>query len=153
LKSGIIKAIYRLKLIMEQKRYIRWIIEWLGIGIMGLIVLTPRDLQLGNEWPQWLHSLYFCFGRPVFVIAILLTTLPSLLGFKHSFFSLILNTEIFSIIGKISFCTYLLHMVAMYQFISTRAYDVYFSFQSGFIVFVGCLVLALAVGFLFSVFV
>jgi peptidoglycan/LPS O-acetylase OafA/YrhL len=46
-----------------------------------------------------------------------LTILPSILGIHHSFFNLILNAKALTFIARISFCTYLIHLMVIYGFI------------------------------------
>lgn len=80
-----------------------------------------------------------------------MTILPSLLGIRHSFFRLILCSKILSFIAKISFCTYLVHLMVVYGFIYDRSYDIYYSLLDIFVIYVGLLVICLALGFVLTV--
>jgi len=55
--------------------------------------------------------------------------------------------------AKISFCTYLIHLMVIYQFCTSRTDDVYYSINDGFILYVGCLALSCTLGFLMTIFV
>jgi len=118
---------------------------------MAFIVFIPRDLQTGSTWPQLAHSLYFCFAKIFFIIGLILTTSPSIFGIKSSFFLTLLDTSLFSFLAKISFCTYLVHLIVIYQFYTSRSFDIYYSISNGFIVYLGCLVLSCSVGFILTV--
>ena len=87
--------------------------EWTGIGIMIFLITIVRTLQVGNEWPQYLHSLYQSLAKLIFVIGLSLTILPSLLGCKDSVIDFVMDTKLFNFIAKISFCTYLIHLTIL----------------------------------------
>ena len=70
---------------------------------------------------QGMHSLYWALSKPIFIGGMFLTILPSILGQTSSFFHLILNAKIFTFIARISFCTYLVHLFVIYQFIYSRS--------------------------------
>jgi peptidoglycan/LPS O-acetylase OafA/YrhL len=72
--------------------------------------------------------------------------LPSILGIKHSFFRTILTAKIFTFISRISFCTYLVHLMVVYQYIYTRSYDIYYNIKDMFVIFIGFLPLILTFG-------
>ncbi len=120
---------------------------------MLFLTFIPRPLQTGSKWPQWIHSLYWSLSKPLFVIAVFMTTLPSMLGLRHSFFDLLLNTKLFMFISRISFCTYLAHLMVVYQCIYTQNHDYYYYIQDVFVRYFGVLVICLFFGFLLTLFV
>lgn len=140
----------RIKDMLIRMRWLRWLMELIGLGVMAFLVFIPRTLQEGGEWPQIWHSLYFCLSKPLFILGMVFVILPPLLGIK-SFFRTILDTRLFNFIAKISFCTYLVHLMVIYQFYTSRAYDFYYSIIDGFTIYVGCLVLSCLVGFILTV--
>ena len=114
-KDSLIVKCLMLKSYLEKHWIRRRLIEWLGIGLMAFIAFIPRTLQNGGTWPQILDSLYLCFSRMLFNIGIILVIFPTLLGLKGSFFNTILDTYLFNLVGKISFCAYLLHYIVVTQ--------------------------------------
>jgi peptidoglycan/LPS O-acetylase OafA/YrhL len=79
--------------------------------------------------------------------------LPTALGIKRSFFELILNNKLFMFIARISFCTYLVHLMVIYQIIYVQNTDFYYDLRSMFVIYMGILVLSLAFGFILTIFV
>ena len=143
----------RVKVVLQERNILRIGIEWLGIGLMSLVTFIPRPLQTGSHWPQLAHCLYFILSKPIFTFGLILTVLPSCLGLRHSFFALILNAKIFSWIARISFCTYLVHVLILYCYIFSRTYDVYYVPVDTFVIYFGLLVICLFFGFVLTIFV
>lgn len=107
----------------------------------------------GLKWPIFVHSLYWAFTKPLFIVGMFLTILPSILGISHSLLNLVLTAKIVAYVSKISFCSYLIHLVVIYQFLFTRTYDVYYNLNDNFVVFGGMLILTLCLGLAFTMFV
>jgi peptidoglycan/LPS O-acetylase OafA/YrhL len=80
-----------------------------------------------------------------------MTILPSMLGHGHSFFNLIMTSSAFHFIARISFCTYLVHLMVLYNFTLSRNYNVYYNIIDNFIAYLGILVLSLVFGFITTV--
>ena len=137
----------------ENSRILRVITEWLGIGLMAFATFITRPVQMGGTWPQSLHSLYYALSKPVFLFGMVLTLLPTVLGVRGSFFDLILTNRCFVFIARISFCTYLVHLIVMEQFFGTRTYDISYNVLDAFMVNMGILVLSLFFGFLLTMMV
>ena len=55
--------------------------------------------------------------------------------------------------AKISFCTYLVHLIILIQYIFSRTEDSYYSIIDAFPAYLGCLVLSCFFGFLVTLFV
>ncbi len=128
-------------------------IEWGGIGLMSFVGFIPRNLQLGNEWPQLLHSFYWGLSKPIFLLGMTMTILPTMIGHSQSFFNTLLTSRAFHFIARISFCTYLVHLMVLYHFILSRNYNIYYNIIDTFIVYLGMLVVSLGFGFLGTVFI
>jgi peptidoglycan/LPS O-acetylase OafA/YrhL len=79
--------------------------------------------------------------------------IPTALGIKRSFFELILNSKLFMVIARISFCTYLVHLMVLYQVIYVQNNDFYYDLTIMFEIYMGVLVLSLLLGFLLTVLV
>ena len=77
-----------------------------------------------------------------------MTILPSCLGISHSFFNLILNAKAFVYIARISFSTYLVHILIIEYFFADRTYDLYYNIPDLFAIYFGLLVLSLFFGFI-----
>jgi peptidoglycan/LPS O-acetylase OafA/YrhL len=120
---------------------------------MSFVGFIPRDLQVGHEWPQIAHSFYWGFSKPIFLLGMVLTILPTMLGHSHSFFNTLLTSKSFHYIARISFCTYLVHLMVLYNYFFTRNYDIYYGIVDQFITYLGMLIISLALGFLLTVFV
>jgi peptidoglycan/LPS O-acetylase OafA/YrhL len=122
--------------------------EWSGILLMAFIVFIPRFLQIGYNWPQIIHSLYYAFSKPIFLSGLLLVVTPTLLGYRKSFFNTILTAKLFHFISRISFCTYLVHLLVITQFIYTIVIDTYYNTLDVFVTYLGLLALSLFFGLL-----
>lgn len=114
---------------------------------MTLVTFIPRSLQTGSSWPLTIHALYWTLSKPIFISGLIFTVLPSCLGISSSFFNLILNAKIFIWMARVSFCTYLIHLMVVFRFSYTRAYDVYYRLIDTFVLYMGLLVLSLFLGF------
>lgn len=120
---------------------------------MSLVAFIPRDLQVGHEWPQIAHSFYWGFSKPIFLLGMAMTILPTMLGHTHSFFNTLLTSKSFHFIARISFCTYLVHLMVLYNYFLSRNYDIYYGIVDQFITYLGMLSVSLGLGFLLTVFV
>lgn len=120
---------------------------------MVTLLILPRDLQVGHQWGQIWHSLYLCFSRLIICICILMFTLPTLLGIKNSFFRTVLDTTLFNILAKISFCTYLIHYMIITQTVASQTYDIYYNLLDVFTQFHANLFLSCFFGFLMTIIV
>jgi peptidoglycan/LPS O-acetylase OafA/YrhL len=90
------------------------------------IILIPRTLQVDIKWPQIAHSLYLSLGKALFVLALYLMVLPSLLGIPNFTF-FIMDTKFFNFISKVSFWTYLIHYMVVLQVIYRQKIDFYYT--------------------------
>lgn len=82
-----------------------------------------------------------------------MVTFPTVLGVKGSFFQILLDNKILNFMAKISFCTYLIHLMVILQYISSRTFDNYYSLLATFTPYLGCLVVSCFLGFLMTIFV
>ena len=87
------------------------VIQLFGLAILLFIVLIPRTLQVGHQWPQVIHSLYLTSGKFFFVIGTSMILTPALLRVKDDFVFFLLDTKLFNFTSKISFWTYLIHYI------------------------------------------
>jgi peptidoglycan/LPS O-acetylase OafA/YrhL len=94
---------------------------------MCFIVFIPRTIQIGMEWSLTLHSLYLTFSYFIFVFGLSLTILPTILGCKALLVNLLMDTEIFNFITKISFATYLIHQLLIKIWYAGQSYNTYYS--------------------------
>ena len=75
-----------------------------------------------------------------------MTFLPSILGIRHSIINTILTAKVFFFLARISFCTYLVHLFVIFQFLYTRSYDVYYDIKETFTMFMGLVPIILFLG-------
>lgn len=136
-----------------KNKFIRIGCEWFGFGLMALVAFLPRNIQTGTHWSQLAMSFYWGLSKPVFLFGLIFTILPATLGHSHSFFNTILTPKLFHFIARISFCTYLVHLMILNQFVYTRNYNIYLNLIDTFIVYLGMLMLSLLFGFLLTVIV
>lgn len=149
----IVNWMLKMKGKFEKNKFLRISVEWIGFGIMAFLMLIVRTLQIGHNWPQILHSLYSCLEKPIFIIGLFMVIFPTILGCKGSFFHLLLSNKLFNFLAKISFCTYLVHVMVMIQSIMSRTYDNYYSLITTFPLYLGNLVVSCFIGFLMTIFV
>jgi peptidoglycan/LPS O-acetylase OafA/YrhL len=97
-----------------------------GFAIMLFVLLIPRTLQLGNTWPQSVHSFYLSAGKVFFVLGLYIMILPSLLDIPNMTFFL-MDTKVFNFISKISFWTYLIHYMIIVQIAYSQKVDFYYT--------------------------
>ena len=97
-----------------------------GFGIIMFIILIPRTLQVDIKWPQTIHSLYLSLGKALFVVALYLMILPSILGVSNFTF-FIMDTKFFNFISKVSFWTYLIHYMVVLQVSYRQKIDFYYT--------------------------
>lgn len=100
-----------------------------------------------------LSSFYWGLSKPIFLIGMIMTILPTILGYTHSIFNMLLTPKIFYFIARISFCTYLVHLLIVYQFLFTRNYNTYYNIIDTFTFYLGLLIVSLFFGFLLTIFV
>jgi len=95
---------------MIKKRWLVWLSQFLGCGLMLATIIVPHDLQLGNTWPEAAHAIYLSIEKISFTFGIYLLIIPSLLEIPNITFFL-MDTKFFNFTGKISFWTYLIHFM------------------------------------------
>ena len=61
------------------------------------------------------------------------------------------DSKMLMILARISFCTYLCHLMVVYQWVYVKNYDFYFDVGGVFVVYVGVLILCLVFGYLMTV--
>jgi peptidoglycan/LPS O-acetylase OafA/YrhL len=82
-----------------------------------------------------------------------MVTFPTVLGVKGSFFQILLDNKILNFMAKISFCTYLVHLMVILQYVYSRTFDNYYSLLATFTPYLGCLVVSCFFGFLMTILV
>lgn len=121
----------------------------LGVAIGSFICFIPRTAQGDSDWPPLAHSFYLTYAKTVFVVALSMILLPSLLcQNSQSMVRFLLDTKFFNFIAKISFWTYLIHYTVLLQFFLTRTNDSYYEFWTRYPLFVSHSVISMFLGFL-----
>lgn len=142
----------KLKKKFEKNRLLRVGVELIGVVIIFFIMFIQRTNQNEHRWPQFVHSLYLTYAKTLFVMGLSLGILPSILGVR-SFINFIMDTKLFNFIAKVSFCTYLLHVLVIYQWIGKISVDTYYSFLTEYDIYVMHAVLSILSGFVLCIFV
>lgn len=137
----------------EDKVWFRRCFELSGVALGMFLVLIPRTAQgEDRHWPQLAHSLFLTYGKWAFTFAISLIILPSLLGIK-SIVRFMLDTKFFNYIAKVSFCTYLVHLIMLDISFQNTTTDYYYSVIPHYSLFVSMTAISLGLGFLMAVLV
>ena len=138
----------------QKSRPFRYAFELIGVAIMLFLILIPRTLQINgsNSWDQVYHSAYLTFAKGIFCFGLSMFLLPSLLGI-NSYVRFILDTNFFSVIAKISFCTYLVHLMVILWHVFTYEVDYYFTQDTQWSIFAFYLLASSIIGFLMTIIV
>ena len=131
--------------------------ELSGCALCLFLSFIPRTDQGEHYWPQFVQSLYLTYSKLAFVFGLSLIILPSILlqsekDNKKSNTLLVrfmLDTKVFNFIAKVSFCTYLLHLIFIMLFYGSTKTDFYFTLYPVFILFVSFSVISLFSGTIF----
>ena len=110
------------------KKYRSWRMfwEWFWMAVIAMVIFLPRLLQVGYEWPQAFHSMCLCFGQILFPWSIFMVILPILLGVNNSFMDTLFGNKKLIFLGKISYCCYILHGLAILYIANRKWYDTYY---------------------------
>ena len=120
--------------------------ELVGVIIIFTVMFIQRTNQNEHFWVQLMHSLYLTYAKTIFVMGMSLAVLPSLLGVE-SFVHFLMDTKLFNFIAKVSFCTYLVHVIIIYQFIGKLSVDLYYSYLNEYALYAAHAVLSILWGF------
>jgi peptidoglycan/LPS O-acetylase OafA/YrhL len=142
----------KLKKAMQRNRILQWSIELSGVFLGTFICFIPRTGQNEHNWPQLAHSLYLTYGKTGFVVAVSLIVLPSLLG-MNSFVRFILDTKLFNFIGKVSYCTYLVHLIFITYWMYAQFTNFYFGPIATYVIFLTTSIASIFFGFILSILV
>lgn len=142
----------KLKKAMQKNRILQWSIELSGVFLGTFICFIPRTGQNEHNWSQLAHSLYLTYGKTGFVVAVSLIVLPSLLG-VNSFVRFILDTKLFNFIGKVSYCTYLVHLIFITYWMYAQFTNFYFEPIATYVIFLTTSIASIAFGFILSILV
>ena len=115
-----------MRLTFINKPLIRYLNYVFGLTLMLTLLFLPRNLQVGNTWPQIAHSIYLAFSKLLFVISISILMLPATVGIKD-FVNFLCDTRFFSILGKLSFWAYLIHYMVIMRNSYNLKYTIYFT--------------------------
>jgi hypothetical protein len=63
---------------MMKNRMLSSLSQSIGVILMFVTIIVPRDLQVGNAWPEWAHAFYISFEKITFTLGIYLVALPTL---------------------------------------------------------------------------
>ena len=142
----------KLKKKVIESRVIRVTIEMTGVLLGCFLIFIQRTNQNYMYWPQYVHSLYLTYAKTLFVIAISLIVLPSLLG-ADSMVRFIMDTKFFNFVAKVSYCTYLVHAIFIFQWLIQYKVDLYYDIASSYDVFISQSVMSIIGGFLLALLV
>lgn len=151
-KASLGGKIMIVKKLLESHRNGRRFFEWFGLAILAFVVFFPRLLQVGYKWTQAFHSMCLNFGRSLFPFAILMVTLPCLLGVKGSLIRTLLDKPIFNFIARISYGIYLVHGLVILYIANMKRYDTYFWISDLYVNSLAVIVLSCVFGLLLTLF-
>jgi len=104
-RSSLVKA-------MTNTTMKRTLMTLTGLTTCLLIGAAQRELQLNDHWSYSKELFYAVYSRAVFPLALNIALLPALLG-KGRLLRTLLGNRLMIILGRLSFCTYLVHQVVL----------------------------------------
>ena len=120
--------------------------ELVGVAIVCFVMLIQRTNQFLPGWPQLAHSLYLTYAKTLFVMGLGIALLPSLLGVR-SMINFTMDTKMFNFIAKVSYCTYLIHVMFIIQWTAGTVIDFYYSMLTEYELVVAHSVMSILGGF------
>lgn len=136
---------------MFKKRvWLRRSFEIFGATLGIFFILIARTAQGQNYWSQFSHSLYLTYPKTLFVVGVSFIILPSMLGI-NSIVKFLLDTKFFNFMAKISFWTYLIHLIVMNVWITSMNTNFYLSSISMYCLFASHSVVSMLLAFLLTV--
>ena len=128
--------------------WLKRLCELAGVALGIFLVFIPRTAQSDSrQWTQFTHSFFLSYGKWGFTFALSLIILPSMLGIIR----FMMDTKFFNWIAKVSFCTYLIHLTAMYLYFQNATTDFYLALIPQYGLFVSIAAISLGLGFLMTV--
>lgn len=137
---------------MLERRWVAWLGQLLGVGLMLATVPVPHDMQLGHAWPYWAHAVYLSCEKVTFTFGTYLLVLPSILEVPNLAFFL-LDTRFFNFTGKISFWVYLIHFTIVERVCFGEKVDFYYTPGTVVPLFFAIAVISMFLGFLGTILV
>ena len=115
-------------------RILRYFIVLLGLFFMVFVIFSQNyfDHSL-NIIPQYLSTLFLLFDRILFVLGMMLLIYPSFLGYGRVIFS-IFSHPFFHFIGKITYGTYILHILVIEYIDSNSLNGIYYEYYHNLII-------------------
>jgi len=124
-----------------------------GLFFINLMIWIAVDMQKSQDihyWNDTQHVFFLVFNRFVFVFGFMLVILPGLLTGKDVMHS-ILGFKAFTPLGRLTYCTYLVHLVVVARTTYGTQTSFYATHESFIYVALADLVFSLFAGYVLSV--
>ncbi len=129
---------------------IRYVMYLAGIAGILYCVLAYFDFyKTGSDKTLGMHMAFAMVSRPLFVASLMLLLYPALLG-KAALVRALLGHEIWTVLSKLTYATYLFHVLVVSFYYSSMHQSVYFTPAKPFIFGLETTVLSFTVAFFMS---
>lgn len=106
---------------------VKVILEWGGFALMMFLILIVRTIQFTpSNWPEWFHNVFRCFQKSIYVIALTMIILPSLLG-EDTYLKRFMSHPLLIPLYRVSFTAYLVHLFWIYRYYYNLTASFHFS--------------------------
>ena len=123
---------------LKRSRVLSLATLFFGLALLAFLVFFPRTTQNGDKWTQGFAVTWNTFSRPAFALGVFFLTAPVLAGSLEGFRDFMGNYY-FTVIAKLSYCGYLIHLVFLQMIFSLP--EQYYGFSQGY---QACLTFAVA---------
>lgn len=123
----------KIGVLVKKNMMVRWALYVVGFFMMyGTVAICNSLLKDPNSWSQFENDVYITIGKFIFVLGLSMMLLGWILD-ETSYVRQFLTMKVFNILGKLSFCAYLLHptIINLVVFVSKAGY--YFSHGNCFL--------------------
>jgi peptidoglycan/LPS O-acetylase OafA/YrhL len=106
---------------------VKIILEWGGFALMMWQILIVRNIQFNpSNWPESLHVVFRAFQKSIYVIAMTMIILPSLLG-EDTYLKRFMSHPLLIPLYRVSFTAYLVHLFWIYRYYYNLTASFHFS--------------------------
>jgi peptidoglycan/LPS O-acetylase OafA/YrhL len=108
---------------VKEAFWLRWLMYIIGAAMMYYMIelISPMLQVPANSWSQFGNDFYVTFAKAFFVFGFAIFTFAMMMD-ENSWFRAVLSCKFATVLGRLSFCAYLLHRTVQYAVLwTTRA--------------------------------
>lgn len=142
----------RVKTVLKSSYLLHFLCYFFGLALVNLVIWCVAGLQSSGDihyWNDTEHVFYLIFNRIAFVCGVSLLLLPGLLTGNDVIHG-ILGYKLFAPLGRLTYCTYLVHLILLARTTFGTEQSFYASNESFVYVALADLVFCLFAGFALS---